>query len=197
MKTVGLTGGIGSGKTTVASFFNKLGVPIYFADLEAKKLMKDSKILKRKLTQLFGKNAYVNDELNRSFLAEKIFNDKNLLHKMNTLVHPKVQAHFKKWLLKQNAPYVIKEVAIMFENDGYRDCDYVITVVASKEDRIKRVMQRDKSTRDKVIAVMNNQWTDEEKVKLSHFVISNDNLSQTEVQVAKTHTEILKQLSII
>lgn len=195
MKIVGLTGGIGSGKSTVAKLFNKLGVPIYFADLEAKKIMNSSKSIKKKLKQLFGEKAYVNGDLNRSFLGDKIFNDKDLLNKMNTLVHPKVQAHFKKWLIKQNAPYIIKEVAILFENDSYLDCDFVITVVAPKKDRILRVMKRDNSTLDKVIAVMNNQWSDEERVKLSHFVISNNDLSQTEIQVAKTHNEILKQLS--
>ena len=192
MMIVGLTGGIGSGKTTVANMFHKLGVPIYIADLEAKKLMTSSKIIKRKLIQLFGEEAYTDGKLNKPFLSGKIYNDKKLLLKMNAIVHPKVRSHFNRWLKKQNTLYVIKEAAILFENGGCHECDYVITVTASEEDKIKRVILRDNSSAKKVKAIINTQWSDAEKVKLSHFVINNDNLSETENQVKIIHQKILK-----
>lgn len=191
---VGLTGGIGSGKTTVAKAFEKLGVPVYIADEEAKKLMNRSPIIKRELTHLFGKDAYVNGELNRPFIAQIIFNDKSFLEKMNAIVHPRVAKHFNKWIFRQEAPYVIKEVAILFENGGYRDCDYVITVVAPKQVRIKRLLKRDNTTKEKIEAIMNNQWPDEEKTKRSHFVINNVNLEETQAQVLQIHNRILKNI---
>lgn len=194
MIIVGLTGGIGSGKTTVARMFNELGVPVYIADLEAKKLMKTSKVIKRKLIQLFGDEAYVDGELNRPYLANNIYNDKALLLKMNAIVHPKVKAHFIKWKKKQDFAYIIKETAILFENNSYQDCDFVITVTASEKDRIQRVILRDNSSYEKVKAVMNNQWSDEEKVKFSNFVIENTNLSETVNQVRIIHQKILKQI---
>ena len=194
MIIVGLTGGIGSGKTTVAKMFNELGVPVYIADLEAKKLMNTSKVIKRKLLQLFGDEAYVDGKLNRPFLANKIYSDKELLIKMNAIVHPKVKAHFIKWKKKQDFEYIIKETAILFENNSYQDCNFVITVTASEEDRIQRVISRDNSSSEKVKAIMNNQWSDEEKVKLSNFVIENANLSKTENQVRIIHQKILKQI---
>jgi len=192
MKIVGLTGGIGSGKTTVAKQFKKLGVPIYIADKEAKKLMNKSKVIKRKLKTLFGEEAYVNDKLNRPFLAQKIFNDKDFLDQMNTIVHPKVAKHFSKWLVKQNAPYIIKEVAILFENGRYKDYDFIITVTATIENRIERLLKRDQTTISKIQSIMNNQWPDEKKIELSHFVISNDNIEDTVKQVQEVHNQLVK-----
>lgn len=194
MIIVGLTGGIGSGKTTVAKAFKQLGIPVYIADEEAKKLMRKSKIIKRKLVQLFGKEAYSNEELNKPFIANIIFNDKTYLQKMNAIIHPRVAKHFDKWVLKQDAPYIIKEVAILFENDGEKQCDFVITVTAPKDLKIKRLLKRDDTTEAKIEAIMNNQWTDEEKVKRSHFVIENIKLETTKKQVLKTHQNILKKL---
>lgn len=195
MIVVGLTGGIGSGKTTVAKQFMALGIPVYIADEEAKKLMNTSQVIKRKLIQLFGNEAYVNEELNKSFIANIIFNDKSYLKKMNAIVHPRVAAHFKKWVLKQNTPYVIKEVAILFENEGYKQCDYVITVIAPKSIRIERLLKRDATTKDKVEAIMKNQWSDEEKTKLSDYVITNIDLENTKNKVLKIHAEILKSIA--
>lgn len=192
MIIVGLTGGIGSGKTTVAKQFSNLGIPVYIADEEAKSLMRRSKIIKRKLIKLFGDDAYIDGELNKPFLANIIFNDKNYLQKMNAIVHPKVARHFEKWITKQDAPYVIKEVAILFENSGHKACDFVITVTAPKETRIKRLLKRDNTSKEKIKAIMKNQWTDEEKVKHSHFVIENIELENTKIQVNKIHKEILK-----
>ncbi len=193
MTIIGLTGGVGSGKTTVANMFNKLGISIFIADLEARKLMNRSKVIKRKLIQLFGTNAYKNGEINKAFLADKIFNDKDLLVKMNAVIHPKVKAHFKKWFKKQNALYVIYESAILFENGGYHDCDYIITVTALEANRIQRVILRDASSTVKIKAIIDNQWSDARKVKLSHFIIdNNNNLSQTKNQVKKIYQKILE-----
>lgn len=192
MKIVGLTGGIGSGKTTVANEFKELGIPVYIADDEAKKLMRKSKIIKRKLVQLFGEQAYDNDgNLNRNYLADIIFKDENYLKKMNAIVHPRVAKHFMKWVEKQDAPYVIKEVAILFENGGNKQCDYIITVTAPLDLRIKRLLSRDKTTEEKIIAIMNNQWSDEEKIKRSDFVVVNEKLIDTKKQTLKIHHKIL------
>jgi dephospho-CoA kinase len=194
MIVVGLTGGIGSGKTTVAKQFIKLGVPVYIADEEAKKLMRRSKIIKRKLIQLFGDKAYINDELNKPFIADIIFNDKLLLGKMNAIIHPRVAKHFSKWALKQKAKYVIKEVAILFENEGYKTCDYVITVTAPKKLKMERLLKRDATTKANIEAIMKNQWTDQEKAKRSHFVIENIDIENTEKQVINIHKQIIKAI---
>lgn len=193
MIIVGLTGGLGSGKTTVAKAFNNLGIPVYIADEEAKKLMKKSKIIKRKLTQLFGDKAYIKGDLNRPFIADIIFNDTSYLEKMNAIIHPRVAKHFKKWVLKQTAPYVIKEVAILFENGSYKQCDYIITVTAPLDLRIERLLKRDQTTKSKIKAIMKNQWSDEDKVKLSDFVIHNTTLQNTKKQVDTIHKQILKK----
>ena len=194
MKIVGLTGGIGSGKTTVAKLFHQLGVPIYIADLEAKKLMNRSKVIRRKLIELFGENAYKDGKLNRPFLAEKIFNDRELLERMNAIVHPKVGAHFKRWLKKQTTPYVIKEAAILFENGSYKECDFTITVTADIEARIERLLARDETTRKKIKSIMQNQWTDAERLALTDYVIENDDLELTKEKVAEIHLEILSRV---
>lgn len=191
-KIVGLTGGIGSGKTTVASFFKELGVPIYIADVEAKALMNRSKIIKRKLIKLFGKQAYQNEALNKPFVANKIFNNGTLLEKMNSIVHPKVASHFKRWLKKQDTSYVIKEAAILFENGTFESLDFIITVVAPESTRISRVIKRDQSSQKKVKAIIGNQWSDERKVKLSDFVIENVELEDTKNQIKSIHQKILK-----
>lgn len=193
MKTlVGLTGGIGSGKTTIANFFKEFGIPVYIADTEAKALMNRSKVIKRKLIALFGENAYQEGKLNREYLSQKIFNDKDLLQKMNAIVHPKVASHFKRWVKKQDAPYVISEAAILFENSSYKKYDYIITVTAPEQVRLKRVMSRDNSSEKKVKSVMDNQWKDAEKIKLSDFVIQNINLEEAKAQVQQIHKKLLQ-----
>ncbi|WP_248723403.1 dephospho-CoA kinase [Seonamhaeicola sp. ML3] len=192
MMIVGLTGGIGTGKTTVAKEFMKLGVPVYIADDEAKKLMNRSKVIKRKLIQLFGTNAYLDGKLNRPHIANIIFNDKSYLKQMNAIVHPKVARHFEKWLLKQQSPYVIKEVAILFENGIQEQFDYIITVTAPVELRIERLLKRNNTTKEKIKAIMKNQWPEEKKVELSHFVIENIDLQDTINQVGVIHEKLLK-----
>lgn len=195
MIIVGLTGGIGSGKTTVSKMFTELGIPVYIADVEAKLLMNRSKVIRRKLINLFGKKAYVNNELNRVFIANKIFDDKALLEQMNAIVHPKVANHFKRWIKKQDAKYCIKEAAILFENGSYKHCDFTILIKAPEPIRIQRVVERDNSNETKVKAIIKNQWSDDDKLKLSDFVIENIDLEQTKKQVLKIHKMILKRIN--
>jgi dephospho-CoA kinase len=192
MIVVGLTGGIGSGKTTIAKSFEALGVPVYIADDEAKALMNQSKVIKRKLIDLFGEMAYFEGKLNRPYLAEKIFNDKSLLSQMNGIVHPKVASHFKRWLNKQSTPYIIKEAAIIFENNLESQYDYIITVVANQDLRIRRIMKRDNASETKIKSIMRNQLSDEEKIKKSDFVITNNTLELAKSQVIEIHQQILQ-----
>lgn len=187
MKIIGLTGGIGSGKTTVAQLFSELGVPIYIADIEAKKIMDSSKVIRRKLIALLGEDAYSGTKLNRKFVADKIFNDKFLLEAVNAVIHPKVAAHFRKWVSKQKATYVIKEAAILFENGSYKNCDMVILVTAPKQVRITRVMARDNTSKTEIEQRMNNQWSDEKKLKLADFIIENIDLKTTKNKVEAIH----------
>lgn len=194
MTIVGLTGGIGSGKTTVSNMFKDLGVPVYIADTEAKNLMNSSKVIKRKLIELFGQKAFEGDTLNRSYIASKIFNDDTYLKKMNAIIHPKVANHFKHWLQKQSSKYVIKEAAIIFEHNMQSQYDYLITVISNEEDRIERILKRDNTTKDKIVSIMKHQLNDEEKIKLSDFVIINDKLEHTKEQVLNIHNSILKNL---
>ena len=194
MIVVGLTGGIGSGKTTIGKQFESFGIPVYIADDEAKALMNRSKVIKRKLIKLFGKPAYKDDKLNRPYLSSKIFNDKELLDKMNAIVHPKVASHFKRWLKKQKAPYAIKEAAIIFEHNMEDQYDFIITVVADEDLRIERVVDRDNSTEEKIRAIIKNQLTDDEKIKRSDFVIVNNELKIAKQQAAEIHASILKRI---
>ena len=195
MIIVGLTGGIGSGKTTVAGFFKNHGIPVYMADDEAKTLMNSSKILIKKIKELFGSDAYSNGKLDRRFIANKIFHDKELLKAMNAAVHPAVAKDFKKWVKKQNAPYVLKEAAILFESGSYKDCDFIITVVADESLKIKRLLVRDQTTESKIKAIMENQWSDARKVELSDYVVTNNSIQDTKRQVDEIHFKLLKSIS--
>lgn len=190
MKIVGLTGGIGSGKTTVATMFKNLGVPVYIADVEAKKLTNSSKVIRKKLVQLLGEEAYNSTGINRSFVAERIFQDTELLQRVNQIIHPKVKTHFKRWLKKQEGPYCIKEVAILFENGGYKDCDYTILITAPKSLKIERLLKRDATTEEAIAARMKNQWSDAKKIKLAHTIIENIQLEKTQKAVLKLHKKL-------
>jgi len=192
MIKVALTGGIGSGKTTVAFFFKELGVPIYFADNEAKRLMQSSKVIKRKLVEEFGKNTYIKNKLNKPFLAKIIFNNKEKLEIINKIVHPVVSNSFKIWIRKQNSVYIIQENAILFENNKAHNFDYIITVTAPIEEKIKRVIARDKVSREQVLARMKSQLTDNEKIKKSNAVINNLQLNKTKKQVVKIHKKLIE-----
>lgn len=194
MKVVGLTGGIGSGKTTVANFFADLGIPVYIADVEAKKLMNDSPEVKAAVTALFGTEAYIENLLNRKFIAAVVFNDPAKLEALNAIVHPQVAIHFDSWKLRQKAPYVIYEAAILFEKGGYKRCDYSILVTAKHQTRLERLQKRDGATIDEIEARMKNQWPDEKKIPLADFVIENEALPRTKKEVEKIHQMLLDAL---
>ena len=192
MKIVGLTGGIGSGKTTVAKMFMELGIPVYIADDEAKRLTNSSKVIRRKLIALLGEEAYTEEGLlNRPYVANLVFNNKVLLEGINQIIHPKVAQHFKRWIKKQKSPYWIKEAAILFESGSYRTCDLTILVTAPVETRIKRVMDRDASSREAIEARMANQWPDSQKAKMADMVIENLDISSTQKQVHRIHKSLL------
>ena len=195
MIVVGLTGGIGSGKTTVANYFMSLGVPVYFADIEAKELMNTSKKIKKKLIAEFGKESFKNKKLNRAYIASIVFNNKSKLELLNKIVHPEVAHHFTTWVKKQKAVYVIQENAIMFENNTASGYNFIITVTAPIEVRIDRVMKRDVVSKEAVLSRINNQWDDTEKIKRSDFVIYNINLADTKKQVKKIHKELSSQIA--
>lgn len=190
MKIVGLTGGIGSGKSTVAKFFIELGIPVYFADDNAKRLMHTSKSVKRKLIKEFGKKAYINGKLNRPYLANIVFNNKEKLQAINAIVHPSVRNSFKRWVNKQATPYVIQENAILFENGTYKNFDIIITVTAPINERIKRVVQRDNVEEKDVLARIKNQLPEEEKAAMSQYVIFNTYIKETKNQVQKIHKDV-------
>jgi dephospho-CoA kinase len=192
MMVIGLTGGIGSGKTTVSGLFEDLGVPVYNSDEEAKRLMQSSEKLKRAIIKLLGKKSYKKDTLNRSYIAQLVFNDKELLAALNALVHPAVKKDFKKWLRKKNVPYVIQEAAILFENGSYKEYDKLILVKAPKRIRLKRLKARDGSSEEDILARMKNQWSDTKKAKLSDFVIENIDLDKTKSRVRRIHRQLIK-----
>lgn len=191
MMIVGLTGGIGSGKSTVARFFSEMGIPVYIADDEAKRLMQTSKVIRRKLTALLGEEAYTENGLNREYVASKIFSDAALLEATNKIIHPKVGQHFKRWVKKQKGTYVIKEAAILFENGGYESCDATILVTAPREVRIRRVMERDTTNKLAIEKRMLHQWDDEKKLQMADFHIQNINLLVTKAEVLKLHKTLL------
>ncbi|MDG1330438.1 MAG: dephospho-CoA kinase [Flavobacteriaceae bacterium] len=193
MKVVGLTGGIGSGKTTVLSMFLDLGVPVYIADIEAKKLTNTSKVIRKKIIALLGKNSYLKTEINKKYVADMIFNDDELLKKVNKIIHSKVAHHFKKWVDKQNGVYCIKETAILFESASYKLCDYTILITSPKEERLKRLKNRDQLTRKEIENRMNNQWSDIEKSQLADVVIENVHLKDTQNKVEEVHLFLLKR----
>ncbi|MEM1002875.1 MAG: dephospho-CoA kinase [Bacteroidota bacterium] len=191
---VGITGGIGSGKTTIASIFEDLGVPVYNADDEAKKLMVHKNI-KSSIVELLGDQSYSRDQLNKSFIRAAIFNDDEMRLKINTIVHPEVAKHFTIWLADQNSPYVLKEAAIIFEAGLVEQYDYIITVVADEELRINRVLNRPGLDHESVKAIINKQWSDEEKMTKSDFVITNNDLDTAKEQALQIHSEILEKLN--
>lgn len=191
MKILGLTGGIGSGKTTVAGFFRELDVPVYIADEEAKILMNADPQIQAAIIDLFGSRAYKNDMLDRKWIAAQVFNDREKLESLNAIVHPAVAKHFDQWKLEQNVPYVVYEAAILFEHGGYKKCDFNLLVTAPREDKIKRLQQRDRSSIEEIEARMNNQWPDEKKVQLADFVIENINLSKAREEVRTIHQKML------
>jgi len=191
--TVGLTGGIGSGKTTIANLFAlHFSIPIYIADTKAKELVANNKQLQQEIVALLGEEAFVEGRYNTAFVAQEVFSNKEKLDKLNAIIHPYVQQDFLQWKQFQQAPYVIKEAAILFESGSYRDCDFIIMVTAPLEERIKRVMLRDKIDRETVEKRIKNQWNDEKKIELSTFVIENREIDKNLDKIEIIHSKIVK-----
>jgi len=194
MIIVGLTGGIGSGKTTILKMFQKLEIDCYVADVEAKKLMNSSEKIKKKLVEEFGKRAYTTDGLNRKYIAKIVFINSEKLKILNNIVHPHVHKHFNRFVKKSKSKYVIYENAILFESKGDEKCDYIITVTAPIDVRIERILARDTTTKIDILNRIKNQFSDEEKISKSDFVINNIDLKETRNKVVKIHGEILQRI---
>ena len=190
---VGITGGIGSGKTTVARIFETLGIPVYYADDAAKRLMNEDAILRSKIIFLFGADTYKNDQLNRPFLASVIFNDQQKLNALNSLVHPLTIEDSEKWMQQQNAPYVLKEAALVFESEVWRNLDKVIGVSSPYEMRLKRAMQRDDISNEAVQDRMGKQMNEDEKMKRCDYVIYNNEEQLLIPQVIALHEKLILQ----
>lgn len=187
MLKIGLTGGIGSGKSTVAKIFETLGIPVYYADAEAKRLMNSSETLKKVIRQNFGEATYENDQLNRKYLAGIVFNDPEKLELLNALIHPVTINDAEQWMQQQSAPYSIKEAALLFESGAAENLDFIVGVYAPQALRIKRVMKRDGLTTDEIMKRINRQVNEEMKMKLCDFVIINDEQELLIPQVLKLH----------
>lgn len=185
---VGLTGGIGSGKTTVLNLFREHNVAVYIADVEAKQLMNTSTLIKEQLVKEFGLNVYKENKLNRPFLAEIVFKDKNKLKILNSIVHPEVYKHLNNFI-KNNSDkdYIVYENAILFENGSDTLCDKIITVTAPKLIRIQRVLNRDNTTEKEVLQRIANQWKEEKKLLQSNYIIENIELKDTQKTVQQIH----------
>jgi dephospho-CoA kinase len=192
---IGLTGGIGSGKSTVAKVFEVLGIPVYYADEAARHIMNADPLLREQLIQHFGSGAYDNGILNRKYLAGIVFNDPAKLELLNSLVHPATIRDGEQWMQQQITPYAVKEAALIFESGSQSQLDYVIGVSAPDALRIHRTMQRDHITRDDVIARMNKQVKQVIKMRLCDFVVVNDEQSAVMPQVMSLHEELLKKAS--
>lgn len=193
MLKIGLTGGMGSGKTTVSKIFSVLGIPVFYADDIAKSVMNEDAGLKQNIIQLFGDDAYINNTLNRKHIAGIVFNDKYKLEQLNALVHPVTIAAADKWMNRQTSSYVIKEAALMFESSAAANLDYIIGVYAPQHLRLQRVMHRDGSKREEVLARMNNQLDETIKMKLCDFVIVNDEQQAVLPQVLTLHRQLLNK----
>jgi len=187
MMVVGLTGGIGSGKTTVLKMFEVKGIVTYNADVEARNLINTSPEIRRELIAVFGDEAYIKKDLNRPFIAKIVFSDKDKLAALNSITHPRLHHHFKSFLAAQSGKYIVYEAAILLESEGYKLCDYIITVTANTEDKIKRIQDRDSMTVPEITARMNSQITDKERIARSDFVIINNSLQATSEQVDSLH----------
>lgn len=189
MLKIGITGGIGSGKTTVSRIFEILGIPVFYADDAAKSVMNTDQLLIKSIKKAFGRDAYTADQqLNRKYLANLVFGNEQKLAELNSLVHPAVFRAFDTWaVLHRNSPYVLKEAALLFESGSYRSCDKNILVTAPEKLKIARVMSRDHTSAEAVKARMNRQFTEEQSIQLADFIIVNDEEQLIIPQVLSLH----------
>ncbi len=192
MIRVGITGGIGSGKSHICKVFECLGIPVFYADDEVKKMYDDTPSVHAQLIQEFGKEIYDGEILNRKQLAQKVFGNREALAKLNAIAHPAVSKRFLEWSERQeNAPYVLHEAALMFESSAHKLMDKIITVTSPIDIRLQRVMHRDRCTREEVLQRMAHQLSDEERNTRADFVIVSNNATPLLPQVLKIHEQIL------
>lgn len=181
-KIIGLTGGIGSGKTTIANHLKSLGIPVYNSDDQAKKILYLPETIDF-LKSAFGNVVFTNELFDKDKLAKLVFNNPEQLKLLNQIIHPAVKVDFENWLkTNKNSPLIIKEAAILFESGSYKDCDVIISISAPQEIRIKRVIERDHLTYEEVMSRINNQWTDEMRNKKSDYVIDNQDIGKAFTQ---------------
>jgi dephospho-CoA kinase len=192
MLKIGLTGGLGSGKSTVAHIFEVLGIPVYYADEASKRLMNDDDKVKKDVQNAFGENVYQDGKLNRKYLSEIVFNDKEKLALLNSIVHPATLRDAEDWLNKQTTPYAIKEAALIFESGADKFLDLVIGVKAPLPLRLQRAMNRDNISREEAMARIEKQMNEETKISLCDFVIVNDEEQMVIPQVLELHKNFLK-----
>jgi dephospho-CoA kinase len=190
---IGITGNIGSGKTTVCKIFETLGIPVYYADIEAKRLMIENTHVVEKIKLLFGLKAYLEDgSLDRKYISEVVFNNPQVLSKLNYIVHPAVREDSERWAKAQKGDaYVLKEAALLVESDSYKDLDKLIVVTAPIETRIQRVMKRDHVNKEAVLAREKNQMSEDKKIELADYKINNDGTEALIPQIHKIHQELL------
>jgi len=191
MMKVGLTGGMGAGKSTVARIFNLIGVPVYDSDSQAKRLMVESPNLVQAIKDLFGEEAYQDQQLNRKYIASRVFGDPALLERLNSLVHPEVRQDFEEWYQTQPYPYVLNEAALHFESGGFKKMDCMISVSASESIRIERILKRDNSSQEQVRARLDRQMPQSEKDSLADHVIFNDGEQSLIQQCLEIHNLLL------
>ena len=189
---LGITGGIGSGKTTITKYIESLGIPVYIADDEAKKLLDTPGVIKE-LTDTFSENILENNLVDKEKLATFVFGNKDNLKKLNEVVHPRVREHFINWVKQTNSEIVVKEAAILFESGAYKDCDFTILVTTPEDVRVERVIKRDNCSKDDVLKRIRSQWSDEDKAKLSDFVIQNVDLEESKREIDKILKKIEKK----
>jgi dephospho-CoA kinase len=192
MIKIGLTGGIGSGKSTVAQIFEVIGIPVYYADAASKRLMNEDDELKNNIKNAFGEESYTNDLLNRKYLSDFVFNDPERTKLLNSIVHPATIKDAAAWMQMQSTPYGIKEAALIFESGSNKDLDYVIGVKSPAELRIKRAMVRDNISAAQVQARIDRQMDEEEKMRLCDYVIVNDEHQMLIPQILTLHEAFLK-----
>jgi len=193
MLKVGLTGGIGSGKTTIAEVFKQMGIAVYSSDDRAKSIMVNDVALRLEITNTFGTESYSNNQLNRAYIARKVFSNSVELAKLNAIVHPALKKDFVLWCSNQKGLYILKEAAILFESNAHVGLDKVILVSAAKEIKLTRILNRDSSTREEILLRMDKQWSDEKKRILSDFEIVNDEDESVINQILEIH----KSLSLL
>ena len=191
-KIIGLTGGIGSGKSTVAKFIEEMGFPVYYSDVRAKEIVNDDELLKKGIIELLGAKAYDENGLyDRKYVAEIVFNDEELLQKLNGMIHPAVKYDFEKWVGNQTTEFVFKETALLFELKLNESCFKSVLVTADDNLRLKRVMDRDGKTYREVENVMNKQMPEKDKIKIADFVIfNNDGMNELQAETEKVIRQI-------